>query len=218
MPEIVFNGPAGRLEGRYTRSTNPNAPIVVLLHPHPQHGGTMNNKVLYMMHQAFVKNGFATLRFNFRGVGKSQGTYDEGIGELADATAALDWMQSVHKTPSQMWVAGFSFGAWISMQLLMRRPEIDGFVSVAPPANLYDFSFLAPCPCGGLIVHGAKDKIASQSSIEDLVERLQEQRGSLINYQNIEEAGHFFKDNEEEFQEILNDYIASVIHYRAAAE
>ncbi len=218
MPEIVFNGPAGRLEGRYTRSSNPNAPIAVLLHPHPQHGGTMNNKVLYMMHQAFVNNGFATLRFNFRGVGRSQGTYDEGIGELADATAALDWMQSIHKTPSQIWVAGFSFGAWISMQLLMRRPEIDGFVSVAPPANLYDFSFLAPCPCGGLIVHGTADKIVSQNSIEGLVERLQEQRGSLINYQSIEEAGHFFKDNEEEFQAILNDYVGNVIHYRAAAE
>lgn len=218
MPEIVFNGPAGRLEGRYTRSSNPSAPIAVLLHPHPQHGGTMNNKVLYMMHQAFVNNGFATLRFNFRGVGRSQGTYDEGIGELADATAALDWMQSIHKTPSQIWVAGFSFGAWISMQLLMRRPEIDGFISVAPPANLYDFSFLAPCPCGGLIVHGTADKIVSQASIENLVERLREQRGSLINYQSIGDTGHFFKDNEEDFQVVLNDYIDGVIRYRAAAE
>jgi alpha/beta superfamily hydrolase len=78
MPEIIFNGPAGRLEGRYTHSKTPNAPLAVVLHPHPEHGGTMNNKVAYYLFQTFAERGFSTLRFNFRGVGRSQGSFDKG--------------------------------------------------------------------------------------------------------------------------------------------
>ncbi|MBT7484764.1 MAG: alpha/beta hydrolase, partial [Rhodospirillales bacterium] len=85
MPEVIFNGPEGRLEGRYHHSKVANAPIALLLHPHPQHGGTMNNKVVHTMFQTFVKRGFSVLRFNFRGVGRSQGRFDNGQGELSDA-------------------------------------------------------------------------------------------------------------------------------------
>ena len=92
MPEVIFNGPDGRLEGRYHHGKSPNAPLALLLHPHPQHGGTMNNKVVYALYHAFVRRGFSTLRFNFRGVGRSQGKFDNGQGELSDAAAALDWV------------------------------------------------------------------------------------------------------------------------------
>ena len=146
MPEVIFNGPEGRLEGRYHHSKNSSAPVALLLHPHPQHGGTMNNRVVYILYQAFVKRGFSAMRFNFRGVGRSQGVFDNGQGELSDAASALDWMQVQNPNTKSCWIGGFSFGAWVAMQLMMRRPEIDGFVSVAPPANIHDFSFLAPCP------------------------------------------------------------------------
>src|SRR5271170_1864470 len=149
MPEVLINGPEGRLEGRYHHAKTPNAPIALLLHPHPQHGGTMNNKVVYTLFQVFVQQGFSVLRFNFRGVGRSQGSFDRGEGELSDAASALDWLQSYNPNATACWVAGFSFGAWIGMQLLMRRPEIASFVSIAPPASMYDFSFLAPCPVSG---------------------------------------------------------------------
>lgn len=87
----------------------------------------MNNKITYYMFQTFAERGFSTLRFNFRGVGRSQGVHDRGEGELAaDAAAALDWMQELNPNAPYVWVAGFSFGAWIGMQLLMRRPEIRG--------------------------------------------------------------------------------------------
>lgn len=219
MPEIFFNGAAGRLEGRYTPAQSPNAPIAVLMHPHPLHGGTMSNKVLHSMNQAFVANGFATMRFNFRGVGKSQGKYDEGMGELADAAAALDWMQTMHKNHGAIWVAGFSFGAWISMQLLMRRPEIAGFVSIAPPANMYDFSFLAPCPCGGLVLQGDKDGIVPEKATADLVAKLRQQRGKLaIDYRVIPEANHFFKDREDVMTTHLMDYLGATQEMRLAAE
>lgn len=219
MPEIFFNGSAGRLEGRYTPAQTSDAPIAVLMHPHPLHSGTMFNKIVHVMNQAFVANGFATMRFNFRGVGKSQGKYDEGLGELADAAAALDWMQAMHKNHGAIWVAGFSFGAWISMQLLMRRPEIAGFVSIAPPSNMYDFSFLAPCPCGGLVLQGDKDGIVPEKSTAELVSKLRQQRGKLaIDYRVIPEANHFFKDREEMMAGHLSEYLGGTQQLRRAAE
>src|SRR6056300_625218 len=92
------------------------------------------------------------------------------------------------------WVAGFSFGAWIGMQLLMRRPEITGFVSVSPPANMYDFSFLAPCPSSGLVINGAADRVAPPADTQALVAKLHEQKGITITHDQIEGADHFFRD------------------------
>ena len=96
MPEVIFTGPAGRIEGRYHPARQKNAPIGIVLHPHPQFGGTMNHQIVYQLYYAFVHRGFSALRFNFRGVGRSQGGFDHGIGELSDAASALDWAQTVN--------------------------------------------------------------------------------------------------------------------------
>ena len=93
MPELIINGPAGRLEARYHHEAGSNSPIALILHPHPQFGGTMNNQVVYHLYYLFVERGFSVLRFNFRGVGRSQGYFDNGPGELSDAASALDWLQ-----------------------------------------------------------------------------------------------------------------------------
>ena len=151
--------------------------------------------------------GFTVLRFNFRGVGRSQGEYDQGVGELSDAASALDYLQSMNNNSKHCWVAGFSFGAWIGMQLLMRRPEINGFVSVSPPANIRDFSFLAPCPSSGLIVHGDKDNIASFDSTKILAEKLQKQKKVDIKFKPVKGADHFFENFSEEFSNIVDSYI-----------
>ena len=116
MPEVIINGPEGRIEARYTPSKKPESPIALILHPEPNQGGTMNNKVIFGLYREFVKRDFSTLRFNFRGVGKSQGSYDDGEGELADAATAMDWIQTQNPNATHCWVAGFSFGAWIGMQ------------------------------------------------------------------------------------------------------
>ena len=119
---------------------------------------------------------------------------DRGIGELSDAASALDYLQSMNQNSKHCWVAGFSFGAWIGMQLLMRRPEITGFVSVAPQANLYDFSFLAPCPSSGLIINGGADRVAPPKDTSTLVGKLREQKGITITHEQVDGAGHFFED------------------------
>jgi alpha/beta superfamily hydrolase len=208
MPEVIMNGPEGRLEGRFYPAKEPNAPVAILLHPHPQHGGSMNNKVVYQLYQTFVNQGFATLRFNFRGVGRSQGTYDRGEGELSDAASALDWLQSIHTEARQCWIAGFSFGAWIGMQLLMRRPEISGFISVSPPANMYDFSFLAPCPASGLIIHGDRDEIVPPESIEEMIAKVAKQRDVIIDRHMIEGADHFYGTQLDELDQAVVAYLA----------
>ncbi len=211
MPEVIFNGPDGRLEGRYHQSKRPNAPLALLLHPHPQYGGTMNNKVVFSLYQNFARRGFSSLRFNFRGVGRSQGQFDNGQGELSDAASALDWMQSRNPNTNTCWIAGFSFGAWVAMQLMMRRPEISGFISIAPPASQHDFSFLAPCPASGMIIHGDKDEVVPQSSVDKLAQKLQKQKNIKIDYRIIEGSDHFFLDHLEPLNEQVNDYLDKVL-------
>jgi alpha/beta superfamily hydrolase len=207
MPDVIINGPEGRIEGRYHHSKTPNAPLALVLHPHAEHGGSMNNKVVYALYQTFARNSFSALRFNFRGVGRSQGNYDRGEGELTDAAAVLDWLQTYNSKAAGCWVAGYSFGAWIGMQLLMRRPEIGRFVSVAPPANLYDFTFLAPCPASGLIVRGARDEVVTGDSVQKLVDKLNLQRAITVEYRVIDGAGHFFQSKLDELSAQVEDYL-----------
>jgi alpha/beta superfamily hydrolase len=217
MPDIIFNGPDGRLEGRYQPGIEANAPIALVLHPHPLYGGTMNNKVVYNIFHAFAKRGFAAMRFNFRGVGRSQGTFDNGQGELSDAASALDWLQSINPNAKECWIAGFSFGAWIAMQLLMRRPEIAGFIAAAPPAGMFDFSFLAPCPSSGLIVQGTADSVVPQADVAKLAERLSNQRGITVTHKLIQGANHFFVDKLEELGEAVDSYVGRAMERSAAA-
>jgi len=207
MPEVVLTGAAGRIEGRYSAGKKETAPIALIMHPHPKAGGNMNHPVAAQLFLLFMKRGFSVLRFNFRGVGRSQGEFDSGIGELADAATALDWLQTTNPAASQTWVAGYSFGAYISMQLLMRRPETDGFISVSPPTNMYDFSFLAPCPASGLILHGSADTVVPPVEVERVVSKLRTQKGITIDYELVENATHFWPDHLPEVERRVGAYL-----------
>ncbi|MBP5616058.1 MAG: alpha/beta hydrolase [Alphaproteobacteria bacterium] len=214
MVEVLFNGSAGRLEGRYHHSTREKAPLALILHPHPQYGGTMNNKVVYTLFSCFKDLGFSVLRFNFRGVGRSVGTFEDGPGELADATSALDWLQRANPDSKQCWIAGYSFGAWVGMQLLMRRPDISNFIAVSPPANEKDFSFLAPCPTSGLIIQGGKDEIDDPAQVHDLARRLNMQHHSDIDYALIEEGDHMYNNHLVDLYKVAGNYVLDIINHR----
>src|SRR6201996_6246335 len=207
MPEVVLTGASGRLEGRYSPGKRDNAPIALILHPHPKAGGHMNDPVAVQLYHLFMKRGFSVLRFNFRGVGRSQGEFDSGMGELADAASALDWLQTNNPQAVETWVAGYQFGAYIGMQLLMRRPETDGFISVTPPTNMYDFSFLAPCPASGLILHGGQDTIVPPIEVERVVSKLRTQKGIVIDYEVVEGASHFWMENLPEVETRVGAYL-----------
>ena len=169
MHEVTIPGPEGRLEARYNEGNGKSPPLAILLHPHPKFGGNMNNKVIYNCFKTFTSMGFSVLRFNYRGVGKSEGEYsgEEGIGEMTDSACALDWLLLNNAESTKVWVVGFSFGAFIALNLLMRRPEIQNFIAISPPADKYDFSFLAPCPVSGMIMQGDNDDIVNEIYIKN---------------------------------------------------
>ena len=214
VKEILFTGPDGRLVGKYKKGQSLNPPVALLLHPHPLYGGTMNNPIVMELYNIFDALGFSTFRFNFRGVGKSEGKFDNGLGELADAAAALDWVQRQNPNTNQCWVSGFSFGAVICMQLLMSRPEITRFVSVSPQPNLYDFNFLAPCPASGLIVHGKKDEIAPLDDVQKLAQKLQAQKNITVEYEEISGANHFYDNEIPKLKKVIENYIEIELNSR----
>ena len=192
---------------KYCKSKKSTSPIALVLQPHPQYGGTMNNKVIVDTFHAFMDNNFSVCRVNFRGVGKSDGDFDNGQGELADAAAALDWLERENFDNSQCWIAGFSFGSLIAMQLLMRRPEVNRFIAISPQPNVYDFSFLSPCPSSGLMVYGKKDELVPVEHIIELNKKLSAQRGIKVEFQSVNDANHFFTKSETNLSKVLNKYI-----------
>jgi uncharacterized protein len=218
MPEVIFNGPEGRLEGRYQIAKDRSAPIALLLHPHPQFGGTMNNQIIYNLYYSFLERGFSVMRFNFRGVGRSQGLFDHGTGELSDAASALDWAQAMAPEAKSCWVAGVSFGAWIGMQLLMRRPEIEGFLSIAAMANRYDYTFLAPCPSSGLFVHGENDRVSPAKESISNMDKVKTQKGIKIEHEIIGGANHFFEGKMDQLMETIDGYLDSRVAPRKPIE
>lgn len=193
MPEIFFNGPAGRIEGIYQQGKTPDAPLVLILHSLPNEN--MYHRIPQAMFKTFTALGFSTLVFNFRGVGRSQGCYDpEGIGQLSDAATALDWLQNLNKEAKTCWLVGYSYGAWIGMQLLMRRPEVSGFISICPPANKLDFGFLSPCPASGLIINGGLDETLPTGAVDSLVAKFQQQKCTSVVHKFFPNANHIFEN------------------------
>ena len=199
--EIFIPGPSGRIQAKYFKNKQQGAPVALVLHPHPQYGGTMNNRVVYETYNCFYKNNFSVIRINFRGVDKSEGIFDNGQGELSDAAAALDWIEKENPGYSQCWVSGFSFGALICMQLIMRRPEVNKFITISPQPNLYDFTFLSPCPISGIVIFGKNDELVQLDSILNLKKKLSNQKNIDVKFESITNANHFYKNKEKELSE-----------------
>ena len=207
--EIFIPGPSGRIQAKYIKNKQAGAPIALVLQPHPQYGGTMNNRIVYETYNCFYKNRFSVIRINFRGVEKSDGIFDNGQGELSDAAAALDWIEKENPDYSQCWVSGFSFGSLICMQLIMRRPEVNRFISISPQPNVYDFTFLAPCPISGLVIYGKNDELVPEDSILALKKRLSIQKNIDVKFDLIQNSNHFYKGKEKELTALINRYIKS---------
>lgn len=164
--KLFIDGPAGRLEA-IIESPADGAPVgnAVVCHPHPQHGGTMHNKVAHTLARAFVRLDFTVVRFNFRGTEASEGHYDDGIGELDDALAAIEWMQH-HNPAHSLWLAGFSFGAAIAIRAAAHS-QVDGLISVAPAVSRFATGLDSQPQCPWLIVQGDEDEFVD---IEETIE------------------------------------------------
>jgi alpha/beta superfamily hydrolase len=169
------------------------------------------------MYKTHADNNFTVLRINFRSVGRSVGKFDEGIGEMTDAATALDWLQLNNPMASGSLIAGFSFGAWIAMQLIMRRPEITHFLTVSPPVNKYDFSFLSPCPVPGLIMQGDLDSVVSEELVHELAQKLSKQKYIKIDYRMIAGADHFFREKIDRLNEEIDDYLKATFNHQPSS-
>ncbi len=170
--QLFLDGPAGRLEAvlDLPGQRAPRA-VALVLHPHPQHGGTLTNKVAHTLARSFVGLGFAALRFNFRGVGESAGTWDEGNGELDDALAAAAWLGE--RYPNRpFWLAGFSFGAAIAIRAAVETTPA-GLVSVAPAVQRFASGLVRQPDCPWLVIQGDADDLVDVDDTIDWVDGLE---------------------------------------------
>ena len=209
MTEVLINGSQGKLQGFYKHTEN-SKNIGLILHPRKCTESSMDNNIVSSLFESFSNNNFSTLKINFRGVQKSEGEPEEdGLGELSDAATALDWLQEQNEDITSCWIGGIDFGAWIGSQLLMRRPEIIGFINVAIPIKEFDFSFLSPCPASGLIIHPTKQIDIEQKNVISLVKKLSNQKIKIV-YKKIN-ADINFENKEKEIRKYSDEFILNIL-------
>jgi alpha/beta superfamily hydrolase len=200
---FLLPGPAGAIE---CASTAPppdiaRAGVAIICHPHPLQGGTMNNKVVTTLERALHELGLATLRFNFRGVGASEGTYDHGVGESEDLLAIAQWLTRVrpHDVP---WLAGFSFGSYVALRAAADLP-VEQLIMVAPAVTLRNFAALPTPPCPWLVIQGEADEVVDPAAVYAYV-AIHDPAPTLV---RMPEAGHFFHRRLIELRQIVQDNV-----------
>lgn len=212
---IIIESPSGLLEGvAYNIKDTNNANIALILPPDPSHKGTMNNKIVNLMFNLFEKNGFSTLKINYRGVGSSKGLIKNTKEEkINDALYALDWLikkceTSGVKSP-KIFIAGFSLGGWIALQCAMRRPEIYNFITINANLNPYDFNMLTPCP-NGLILQANNDKLTNIEISKKFSSQLINQKGCYVDFREFDDD-HYISSNQIFVKETLQKYIKEML-------
>lgn len=204
------------IEGWY--SSGEQSMCALLLPPHPDLGGQINNAVLRLINKVFSAIGFSTLRINFRGIGMSKGMLHDSINDrgmdLNDAVYCLDWLSSKHSDPKILWVGGFGYGGHVGINVAMRRPGVHGFVSISPYASTNnstnEFSTLTPCP-NGLIIVGSEDRMIRPNALKRIARDLSNQKGCSIFFKELKLANHNYSDHREDLSAMIYDYIDQIL-------
>jgi uncharacterized protein len=185
---LLISGPVGALEVAVDvpEAAEARRGVVVVCHPNPPDGGTLHNKVVTMAARAFNELGLISVRFNFRGVGHSEGEFDQGRGEVFDLLAVANWAKA-QLPHHDLWLAGFSFGSWVALQGA-RQLYIEQMVSIAPPVGLRDFAGVLPPRCPWLLIQGEDDEIVSSAAVFEWAEK-QSPKPNIV---RMPETGHFF--------------------------
>jgi uncharacterized protein len=202
---FLITGESVQLEAMLRQPKEAPRGAVVVCHPHPVYGGTMDNRIVYRAAKAAAEAGFAALRFNFRGVGQSAGQFDQGIGEMEDAATAIRWIEN--KYPAlPLALIGYSFGAWVGLQVGHQTPGVKALVGLAPPLDLYNFEFLSGNPKPSLYIIGTRDEFCSKENIDRLERRLP----AASTLHRIEDADHFFADHLEKMEGLITDFFRTL--------
>ncbi len=175
MVDIIISGESGKLHAVYHRSAQPSAPLAVVLSGNPRQKYHMNDRVSYAMFRAFMDIGFSVVRFNYRGVGDSEGVIGTTAENMLDIATVIDWIQNHNEDSEKIWLAGHQLGGWYVLQAMMRRPEVSGFVMVSPDSSASDFSFLSPRPNRGLLLQGAAETEEARAFATHLTQVLKKQ-------------------------------------------
>jgi alpha/beta superfamily hydrolase len=201
---LLLQGPVGPLEAILWSPADGITPAMaaVVCHPHPLFGGTMHNKVVYQAAKSLDSLGFAVLRFNFRGVGKSAGTHDQGEGELGDVRAALDFLAAECPAVPQL-VAGFSFGSRVGLRVGCDDARVTELIGLGIPVNRMDFSFLAECRKPKLFVQGANDEHGAIEKVREVVASLPEPKRLM----EVAGADHFFVGKLDQVDKAIVEWI-----------
>jgi len=205
VPLREIAGPAGRLEVLLEEPADAATAVraaVVLAHPHPQYGGTMHTKALYQTAKALGRIGCAVLRFNFRGVGLSEGRYADGIGELDDFRAAVDFMHPRHPT-ARLWTGGFSFGSWIALTVGAVDPRVSTLIGLAPPLAHYDFEPVRTSAKPKFFVQGEFDELCPLKEMQRFYARAEEPKELVV----IDGADHLFDGKVSEVADAVVDLL-----------
>jgi alpha/beta superfamily hydrolase len=205
---FFLEGPTGRLEAiLWTPSDGVRPPLAALVcHPHPLFGGTMHNKVVYQAAKSLDGLGLAVLRFNFRGAGLSAGTHDRGHGEKDDVRAALDFLATgFPNTP--LLVAGFSFGAWVGLQVGCEHPRVSHLIGLGIPVNSTDFSFLHQCVKPKLFVHGGNDEFGAIDKVKTLLESIRGENHFVV----VEGVDHFFAGKLDQLDAAITNWLTDSV-------
>lgn len=200
---FTFHGPAGPLEGLYRPGSDRPARAAVLSHPHPRFGGTMHNKVVFRAAKAFERLGYPSLRYNFRGVGRSRGAFADGVGEAEDARAALDWMASEHRDLPLVH-CGFSFGNSVGTPVAAAHPRVDRLVCLGTATAGFPFERLADVSLPKLFVQGAHDEHGPLDELRAGLARVARPWRLVV----VEDADHFFAGHLEELEAAIVDHLA----------
>ena len=195
----------GRLEAIYRPKSNQAERAALVLHPHPLHGGTMHNKVVFRAAKALNECGFETLRFNFRGVGLSTGEFDEGRGECADAQVALDYLLNSQPNAREVIVAGFSFGSIVGLRVGCSDERVDRLIAIGAPARMSNLDFIANCAKPILFIHGTEDDFAPLAPLEEFLSALP--AGDDFELVQIDGAGHFFDNHAVELMRAIKNFV-----------
>ena len=184
--------------------------VALVLHPHPLHGGTMHNKVVFRAASALNDAGLIALRINFRGVGQSTGTHDDARGEKGDARAGLDYLTENYKELPLL-LAGFSFGSRVGLEVGIHDERVRWLIGIGTPLNMYDFTFLESCRKPLLLVHGSLDEFGDVNKLRALVARLQES-GAPLRLEVIEGAGHFFEGHLDQLKRAITEWTSEQVN------
>lgn len=207
--EKVFIPSTGiQLEGLLSiQGASPFRGGVILCHPHPQYGGDMDHPVIMTAVEAAFQEGFSTLRFNFRGVGESEGSYGEGIGEREDVKAVSDYLcLRLKNNHSPLILVGYSFGAWAGFPIAIEDERFKGMVAVAPPLEIYSFGFLKGCRKKKLFIAGNRDLFCPPAVLEEWYQGLEEPKSLAI----IPGADHFFQFHTRYLIEPLREFFKTI--------